>query len=201
VWADGEGAPAPALRDAAPVLLEGEAAGVSAGRDGRRRDDAPLVLGLVGESVGELGFPVLDQQRPAAVTTSESGEYAVGATSRNVDLRSDGEILVLEVRRRPLRNPDHSGEGGELGRPAGETRPDGGIRALGEARVERVDVVLLRLDVERGLELLELRGIRRGNVLRLTEVVVDVVELPLEIVGRGIRPERDPREAERRGRG
>ena len=60
------------------------------------------------------------------------------------------------------------------------------VGALGERGIERIDVVLLRFAVEGGLQFLELGGILRGEVVRLREVLRDVVQLPLEVVRVGL---------------
>src|SRR5260370_12585871 len=62
-----------------------------------------------------------------------------------------------------------------------------GNEAFDAAVVERQDVVLFGLGEKEILQLLELVGIFSGDVLRLTEIVVGVVELPLILAEPGRR--------------
>ena len=82
--------------------------------------------------------------------------------------------------------PDHAGIDGERLAPAQQVGPsgDGRVEALGAAIVDRQHVVALGLLQEDRLELLELLGILRGEVVRLAEVLVHVVELPHVVLQR-----------------
>ena len=72
----------------------------------------------------------------------------------------------------------HAWKVSELRPPFDQARPQGRIGPLDEPVVERQDVVPGRLDPEEVLELPELPRVLRGQVDGLTEVVVQVVELP-----------------------
>lgn len=77
----------------------------------------------------------------------------------------------------------HPGVVSNLGAPARETGPDSRIESRRETRIERINVVFLCLYIEGLLKFLELGGILVCNVIRLAEVLIDVIEFPLEIVG------------------
>ena len=103
-----------------------------------------------------------------------------------LDLGGDGVVDAFHVDEGVLHHADHAGIDGERLAPAEQVGPsgDGGVEALGAAIVDRQHVVALGLLQEDRLELLELLGILRGEVVRLAEVLVDVVELPHVVLQR-----------------
>ena len=154
------------------------------------------MLRLVRQRVGELRFAVLHQQHPAAEASPDRRQDATWRLLGYRDLGPDRPRLVLEVRRGTLRDTDHSRIIDELAASTRQARPDCRIDARREARIERIDVVFLRLDVEGVLQFLELVGIVRCQIVRLAEVLVDVVQFPLEIVRAGFVPDSSPTAAE-----
>src|SRR5262249_49887951 len=76
-----------------------------------------------------------------------------------------------------------------------------GIGTFCKSRVEWINVVLLRFDVEGSLELLELLRVLLRQIVRLAEIFVDVIQLPLEIVRIRFRPRCYPRESKGGGAG
>src|SRR5262245_46127810 len=190
-----------ALPESATVVREGEAHDVISRGYALIRSDAELVPRLVRECVHELGLAVFHDQTPATEAAPDRGQDATRALLRDVHLGRDRPGLVLEVRRRALWNANHPLVVRELGAPARQARADRRIGSTRETRVERIDVVLLRLDVEGGLELLELGGILRCQIVRLAEVLADLVKLPLEVIRVGLRADRHPRKAKGRSAG
>jgi hypothetical protein len=74
------------------------------------------------------------------------------------------------------------------------------IQAFGEPGIEREHIVLLGFLLKRGLQLLELVWILRGEVDRLTEVFLDVVKLPWRLGEVALASSRDPGGTEPAGR-
>src|SRR5262245_57520919 len=144
-------------------------------------DNAELVLRLVGIRVGKDRFAVLHQKSPATVPAADGRQHATRTTLRNGHLGSDRPRLVLEVWRRSLWDADHSREVDELAAAAGKAGPDGRIGAGREAGVGRIEVVLLRLDMEGVVQLLELVRLLRRQVVSVGELLVVVVGLLLKV--------------------
>src|SRR5262249_55031751 len=113
------------LADAATVIGELDANDVVAGRQRLIRSYLVFVLRLVPRRIGEPGLAAPQQQRPAAIAAADRAQHAVRAALRDRHFGADRPGLVLEVRRRALRDADHSREVGELVATAREARPDG----------------------------------------------------------------------------
>src|SRR5262249_12358673 len=186
------------LADPASIVFELDADDMIAGGERLMGSNAELVLRLVGIRIGKGGLAILYQQGPAAVAASYCCQHAVRAPLWDRNLGGNRPRLVFEVRRRTLRDTDHSRKVDELAAASGEARPNCWIGARCEAGIKRVDIVLPCLDIERVLELLELVRKFFGQIVCLAEILVDVVELPLEVVGAGFRSDRHPWQAERR---
>ena len=107
-------------------------------------------------------------------------------SSVQLDLGGDGVVHALHVDEGVLHHAGHAGIDRERLAPAQQVGPagDGRVEALGAAVVDRQHVVALGLLQEDRLQLLELLGILRGEVVRLAEVLVDVVELPHVVLQR-----------------
>ena len=60
-------------------------------------------------------------------------------------------------------------------------------KAINEAVIERIDIVLPCLLVEESLHLLQLRRVRRSHIVRLREIPGNVVELPPVLI-EGVEP-------------
>src|SRR5215472_7806370 len=140
----------------------------------------------------------MHHQDPTAITSAYCSQHTTRTALRYRYLSGEGPGFVLEVRCRTLRNPDHSREVDELVTASGETRPDCRIGSRRHARVERIDVVLFRLHIERVLEFLQLPGILLRQIVRLAEILVDVVQLPFEVIGIWFVSDVYPRQAQRR---
>ena len=82
--------------------------------------------------------------------------------------------------------PGHAGINRQRLAPAEQVGPagDGGVEPLDAAVIDREDVVAHGFLVEDGLEFLELRGVLRGEVVGLAEVLVHVVEFPHVVLQR-----------------
>src|SRR5262249_6770980 len=131
-----------AFADTSSLIFEDEAHHVIASRDGLIGNDAEFVVRLIGKCVCKFRLAVLHQQRPTAKAAPNGGQDPIRPIVRDRDLGGYRPRLVLEVWRRTFGDAYHSLIVGELGAPARETRPDGGIGSRGETRIERIDVVL-----------------------------------------------------------
>src|SRR6266540_5659938 len=117
-----------ALAYAGAVVFEVELDGVLAGSKLLLRGDTILVLLLVGECVSKFRFTVQEEQSPAAEPSALRDEHAVGPAVRNFHFRRDGEVLVLQVRRRAFGNTDRPRA--DASRSPGAARVCASIRQL-----------------------------------------------------------------------
>ena len=103
----------------------------------------------------------------------------------NLHLGGDAERLVMHVRGIRFRDANHARVVRELRLAADEIGTYRRIHAIGKAGIERQHVVLDRLHQKPRLQILKLLGVLLRQVLRLAEILGDVVELPREVVGVG----------------
>ena len=138
----------------------------------------------------------MEVEAEAAEGAALRDDDAVGAAcTRSRHLRGDRVRLVLEHRRWRSRTGGPCPRTAPAG-PPDELRPTGevGVEALHPPVVERQHVVLGGLDEEEPLQLAELVGLLRGQVVRLRPVVGSVQLPDVVVVGRQ-RCAHDPRDA------
>src|SRR5262249_27292595 len=187
--------------DAAAVVLEGYTHDVIARWQRLSSLNLPFIFRLIGTGIGKERLSLQQQQSPTSKSATDGSYHTFGASLGEVHLGGDGPRLVLEVWCGPLRDSLHSRVEDKFASTPGETGADGRVGSTPEAGIERVHVVFLRLDVERRLQLLELIWIFCRQIVCLAEVLVDVVELPLEIVGVRLTSQYHPRQTQRCGAG
>ena len=110
-------------------------------------------------------------------------DHTFGTARRHLDVGSDGIGRVQQEGRVALRQADHRLRVNELGAPGRDVRArcDDTRRHRG---VQRQDLVLLRLVEELRAHLLDLVGIRGRDVVRLVEVLAQIIQLELLVVER-----------------
>ena len=157
------------------------------GRDRLGRDvlvalDAHHRVGVVQQAV------LVDPEREAAHLVRLGDDHALGALRGTRELRLDRVGAAVDARDHPGRDVlDVAVE--RVRRDRRHRRQD--PEEDREPRQQRQHVVLLGLLPEERLQLGELLRVLRGEVLRLREVVGQVVELPgvlLRVVGSGREP-------------
>ncbi len=171
--------------DAEAFILEVELDGVFAGRE--RIGAFPFEAFQV-DHVPEKHRLAFEQVEAVAGEPATGGkDHAFGTAFGNRDVRGDGVGGVEEQRRIALRQADHRLGIDELGAAGGDVRTRGDD-ARGDRGVHREDLILAGFLDEELLQLLHLVGEFVGDVLRLAEVLVQVVEFEHLIVERvGIR--------------
>ena len=125
------------------------------------------------------------------------------AALRHFDVSGDAVRPILDVQGRVLQHRRHAGIERDGSSPPHQRRPACNCRhePLDPPVVQRQDVVLLRFVEEELLQFLELVRIFRRDVLRLAEIFVGVVQLPLILGELGQGRQRFPRDAVPRHRG
>src|SRR4029079_2780173 len=131
------------------------------------------------EVVAIPGPALLHVQAPAADAADLGDDPALRATRGHVDLSRHRVRRVLDADDRALRQPAHAPEE-PLAVALHEHRPagDGRKQSLGDAVVERQDVVAGRLDQEESLELMEAFGMLGRDVLAPRPAAAGVIALP-----------------------
>ena len=152
---------------------------------------------MLEEVVDERRLAVAQVEAVAALEAAMGDDHALGLAVGHLDVGRDRPRLVAasaatrasgsadrarDSRSNVLRPPIR------LGRPISSA-----FMPIGVAPVERQHVVLGRLDPPQVLQLAQLLRVLRGEVVRLREVLVDVVELPRRLVGVELAADRVPR--------
>src|SRR5262249_54863675 len=91
-----------------------------------------LVAILIGKRIGEHGFAVEHKQAPTAKASALSDDDPVGPTLGDIDVSTDAERLVLDVRCVCFRNADHPRIVGKVGPADVEARAQGRICPVAE---------------------------------------------------------------------
>ena len=136
------------------------------------------------EQVHEEHGAALQQVEPVTGESPALGhEHALGAALWNLDFRREGVGFVENARGIAMRNARQLAGIGEQelsGREIG-TR---GKQSLGYRGIQRQDLILGCLDPKQLLQFAEFLRIRGSEVVELCPVFRQVVQLPLEGVGR-----------------
>ncbi len=136
---------------------------------------------LAPDPVVRVGRPaVLEEEAPPAEAARLGQHHPARAALRDLEVGDDRLRAVLDVHERVLEHAGHAVVERERRAAGHEVRTPGdrGVEPLDAPVVDRQHAVLHRLPEEELLQLRELLGVLRGEVVGEAEVVRPVVELP-----------------------